>query len=48
MTTIFEIALWAVAVGMFLAVSAPVFFQSIPGAAACIAIAGLLVYVVNA
>lgn len=46
MTVLFEIALWAVAATMFLMVTGPVFFNSIGGAAACVMIAGLMVYVV--
>lgn len=47
MTILFEIALWAVAIGMFLMVAGPVFFKSVPGAVACVTIAGLIVYVAS-
>ena len=46
MMFLLEVALWGVAALMFLAVTGTVFFQSVPGAAACVALAGLLIYVV--
>lgn len=47
MSVLFEIVLWAVAVVMFLMVAGPVFFKSVPGAVACVTIAGLIVYVAS-
>lgn len=47
MMLLLDVALWAVAIGMFLMVTGPVFFKSVPGTVACVTIAGLIVYVAS-